>query len=407
MGVLLGQALMGTYRTGAIGHAKERILVGVGVGVFASALGPVTIASATQLKTALVFGALLLPLITLWRYAAGKLVRLAQRMGVGRKRTLIVGTDEAAWRMINHFRRRDESGLNIIGHLCDAGDSSPAAIGATDELPAMIERHDIEHVLVADGVEPDVYKRIASESLLRGATVGVISGLFDEEVARTSFRGVAGWPALQLRMSGAEMLQVAAKRSFDIVASSVILILASPVMAAVALAIRLDSRGPILFSQRRPGLGGRDFRMYKFRSMRCDAEAILAADPELTRAFLENGCKFPNGKDPRISRVGGFLRSSSLDELPQLFNVLLGDMSLVGPRPVLGPEFEQFGDLVSVILSVKPGMTGLWQVSGRSTVAGKDRAALDAQYVAGWSLALDARILARTIPVVWKGVGAR
>ena len=404
---VLGQGLLGTYRAGPFRRNRDRILAGIVVTCAVTALMPGAGSQpGPRLSTAVAFAAVLLVLVLAVRMSVERIVHFAHRNGIARRRTLIVGADEESWRVINHFRLKREESLHIVGHVCSEPANSPAAMGALSALPGLIEQFDIQHVLVAEELRSDVYEDLVRECLLRGATIGAISGLLDAEDHRTTFRDVAGWPALQLRVSRREMLEVMTKRTLDIAASACLLVLASPVLAVIALAVKLDSPGPALFSQPRPGLGGRQFRLLKFRSMRADAEAVLASDPELYQRYLDNDCKLPPGEDPRVSRLGRFLRGSSLDELPQLFNVLAGDMSLVGPRPVVGPEHASFGDLVSVILSVKPGMTGLWQVSGRSHVAGMSRAAMDVEYVSRWSLWLDLRILAKTIPIVFRRAGA-
>jgi lipopolysaccharide/colanic/teichoic acid biosynthesis glycosyltransferase len=198
-----------------------------------------------------------------------------------------------------------------------------------------------------------------------------------------------------------------AKRVMDIVLAVVLLVLTAPLVPVIALAVFVESPGPVLFRQQRCGRGGRRFAMLKVRSMRTDAEAVLHADQKLLAAFEANGFKFPDGEDPRITRVGAFLRASSLDELPQLVNVLRGEMSLVGPRP---PIIEQipvlYGSDDVYYFSVRPGMTGPWQVSGRSDLSQAQRRALDVEYVQNRSVRGDVRILARTIPAVLRRRGA-
>lgn len=199
----------------------------------------------------------------------------------------------------------------------------------------------------------------------------------------------------------------ACKRSLDVVASALLILLTLPLMLAIALAIRLESPGRVLFRHRRVGRGGVGFDLLKFRTMVPDAEArlerYLRTDPEL---LAEWSATYKLRNDPRVTRVGRFLRKSSLDELPQLFNVLAGQMSLVGPRAVVEGEIGRFGDLASTILSVKPGLTGLWAVSGRSDVGYEERARLEHRYVTEWGFLLDLRILLRTVPAVLRGHGA-
>ncbi|MGD9904529.1 MAG: sugar transferase [Vicinamibacterales bacterium] len=193
------------------------------------------------------------------------------------------------------------------------------------------------------------------------------------------------------------------KRFIDILASSLICVLLAPLLIVTVLAIKLGSPGPLLHRRRVVGRGGRAFDAFKFRSMRVDADQVLAADAELFAKFKANH-KLPN--DPRITPIGRVIRRYSIDELPQLFNVLRGEMSLIGPRMVTEPELEKYGPHVDTLLSVQPGMTGLWQVSGRQTTTYERRVQLDVHYVEHWSLLLDLRILLKTPLVVFRGEGA-
>jgi exopolysaccharide biosynthesis polyprenyl glycosylphosphotransferase len=217
---------------------------------------------------------------------------------------------------------------------------------------------------------------------------------------------VQGHPLVELTTPALRASHLVLKRALDVTLASLAILLLSPLLVALGVWIKLDSPGPMVFRQRRPGIRGRAFEMLKFRTMRMDAEAFLYADPVLHDRFIRNGCKLPLRDDPRITRVGRFLRRMSLDEIPQLFNVVRGDMSLVGPRPLVGPELENYGGSVPILLSVKPGMTGLWQVSGRSEIAFPERAEMDLEYVRSWSFMRDLWILIRTPPAVLLGRGA-
>jgi lipopolysaccharide/colanic/teichoic acid biosynthesis glycosyltransferase len=198
-----------------------------------------------------------------------------------------------------------------------------------------------------------------------------------------------------------------AKRTLDIAAVLPLLLVLLLVSPFVALAIKATSRGPVLFRQARIGRGGTPFSLFKFRSMYCDAEERLAADEELFEAYVDNGFKVPERCDPRITPVGRILRKLSIDELPQALNVLTGHMSLVGPRPVVPSEvFSLYGDDADAYLVCKPGLTGSWQVSGRSHVTHDDRVELDIAYAEGWTLWGDLVLLLRTIPAVLSGRGA-
>lgn len=212
-------------------------------------------------------------------------------------------------------------------------------------------------------------------------------------------------PAAPQAMRTASPTYLFAKRLLDIVLSLVALTVTLPLWLVVAVLVRCTSYGPVLFRQPRVGRGGRAFTVLKFRSMCSDAEARLQ-DPELYDTYVATGYKLPVAHEFRVTRVGRFLRRSSLDELPQFLNVLRGDMSLVGPRPVVPPELGSYGDLVDCYLGVRPGITGIWQVSGRSHIQFPKRAHLDRDYFHACSLRLDLAILARTPLAVLRGDGA-
>lgn len=197
-----------------------------------------------------------------------------------------------------------------------------------------------------------------------------------------------------------------AKRALDLV----IVVASAPVVIpfgfVIALAVALSSRGPVLFAQERVGLGGRPFKMYKFRTMHPEAERLLQQDARLLQEYVDHGFKVPAGHDRRVTRVGRFLRRSSLDELPQWLNVLVGTMSVVGPRPVVPAEVDNYGAQRNAYLAVRPGITGAWQVNGRSTVDYPERVEIDVEYVQSWSLVSDLRILAKTPRAVLTARGA-
>jgi lipopolysaccharide/colanic/teichoic acid biosynthesis glycosyltransferase len=197
------------------------------------------------------------------------------------------------------------------------------------------------------------------------------------------------------------------KRALDIAVTAVLILLFLPVFLVVALAVKASSPGPVLFRQRRVGRGGREFSILKFRTMRADAERQLRTDPQLHERFVAGGHKLPSAADPRVTKVGRLLRRTSFDELPQLLNVLAGDMSLVGPRPVERTQLDRdYDGFRGSYLALRPGLTGLWQVSGRSRIEFPERAHLDERYLASCGPWTDAKILFRTPVVVVTGLGA-
>lgn len=219
-------------------------------------------------------------------------------------------------------------------------------------------------------------------------------------------------PAERVRGSSHEtrqrLVERALKRLFDLSVSLVLLIALTPLFAVLALAVKCSSPGPILFSQPRVGRLGREFRFYKFRSMRVDSEHALASFLDSDPKAMELWRRYQKiDRDPRVTSFGHIIRRSSLDELPQLFNVLMGDMSLVGPRPCMVDQRELYGHQWAVYCSVRPGLTGLWQVSGRSKLTYAQRVALDTEYVSSWSFGLDLKILLSTVRVVITGDGSK
>lgn len=286
------------------------------------------------------------------------------------------------------------SGLRILGHAPDAASILEA-----------IESCDADAVAVSAGVQlhPQTIRHLGWELAARNVGLIMAPALTDIAGPRIHTQQVAGLPLIHVTTPTLEGGQRVAKRLFDLVVSGLLILVASPVMLAVAAVVRLDSPGPILFRQERVGIEGAPFRMIKFRSMAVNAEQRLA---ELSKLNEANGLLFKMKDDPRITRVGRFLRRYSLDELPQLFNIFTGSMSLVGPRPPLPSEVEAYEHDVRRRLLVKPGLTGLWQVSGRSNLSWQDSVRLDLYYVENWSLAGDVIILLRTVRAVFHSTGA-
>jgi exopolysaccharide production protein ExoY len=247
---------------------------------------------------------------------------------------------------------------------------------------------------------------VGSEGAPRGALRPLEEGRLSEASSWGAVVGSGDVPSGPSPL-GTSMASRALKRSFDLALALVLIIVTLPLMMVIALAIEAESPGPVFFAHRRVGKGGTEFGLIKFRTMVREAEARLQlhldADPAHMAEWNE---RYKLRNDPRITRVGRILRKTSLDELPQLFNVLLGTVSLTGPRAIVREEVERFGDYGPTIFSVKPGMTGLWAVSGRSEVSHRERALLEYRYVTEWSFLLDLRILVKTIPAVLLGHGA-
>lgn len=344
--------------------------------------------------------------LSAWRLLVSLSLRTAYARGIGCRRVLIIASHEQAEDVIGRFKSAREPQTKILGYIEADGSNSPHAIGSIDDISQILEQHNVDAVVISAHLGDSVFRRVVHTCFVHAVGVTVVPSTLTEIPSRVSSRDLLGLPMLELEPPTLHMFQVHVKRAIDILAGGIVLLIVSPLMLLVAAAIRLESRGPIFFRQMRPGLGGKVFPMMKFRTMRPDAEAVLMADPVLYQRYLDNDCKLPADEDPRISRLGRFLRASSIDELPQLFNVLFGDMSLIGPRPTVGPELRHYGEWKSIVLGVRPGMTGWWQVAGRSNVAYPERAHLDIYYVKQWSLALDFKILFMTLPAVFRRSGA-
>lgn len=287
-----------------------------------------------------------------------------------------------------------ESGLPILGY----GTDTASVLSAIDMCRA-------DAVAVSAGVQlhPQTLRHLGWELASRNIGLIMAPALTDIAGPRIHTQQVAGLPLIHVTTPSLEGGQRVAKRLFDVVVSGILIVLSLPLMIFIAALVRLDSAGPILFRQERVGMEGSPFQMLKFRSMVVDAEARLS---ELQERNEGHGVLFKIKHDPRITRIGNVLRKYSLDELPQLFNIFGGSMSLVGPRPPLPREVEAYEHDVRRRLLVKPGLTGLWQVSGRSNLSWQDSVRLDLYYVENWSLAGDLVIILRTVRAVFRSTGA-
>jgi exopolysaccharide biosynthesis polyprenyl glycosylphosphotransferase len=333
--------------------------------------------------------------------------RAAARIGLHhspglRQRTLILGSGDVAQNLVGRLQRHRELGLDPVGFIDDdvhrPGELGIPRLGTLDALADLIQFGRVDRVMIA-------FTRASHEELLHairvcrdaGVTVDIVPRLFEFLEGARSMEQIGGLPLMEIRQPQFSPLSRFAKRSLDVAGSSLALLALSPLLAVIAVAIRLDSRGPVFFTQRRSGRNGSFFTLYKFRSMRVDSTVLVRDDGAIVKT----------ADDSRITRVGRFIRRFSLDEAPQLLNVLKGDMSLVGPRPLVAAEHEALNeDWQARRADLRPGLTGPWQVSGRSHIPFQDMIKFDYQYVAGWSLARDLEILLATLPAVISGRGA-
>ncbi len=333
-----------------------------------------------------------------------ELVRFVTRSklteGKYRRRFLLVGTRDETTRMKFDLKKHSQEEIELILER-DLGEM------AISELVELLHEHSINGVIVgARYANFEQVEQVIHACELEGVEVLLVAEFFRPQISRTSFDDFYGRPVLVFRTTPGGSWQMVLKQVLDFVLALLMLVLLLPLFVLVGLLIKITSPGPILFRQERSGLNGRPFTMYKFRTMVTNAEQLkheLAAMNEMS------GPVFKVTNDPRVTPIGRALRKFSLDEFPQLYNVLRSEMSLVGPRPLPVDEVKRFHDLAHRRrLSVKPGLTCLWQVRGRNNVCDfRDWVRLDLEYIDNWSFWLDLKILCRTVPIVLTGSGAR
>jgi exopolysaccharide biosynthesis polyprenyl glycosylphosphotransferase len=301
----------------------------------------------------------------------------------------------------------EKNGFRVVGFLDTNNPPCGSAAGQFHDLDAVLHELNVDTVVFCGQASEQTFARVVKTVTAAECRLLTAGRTFELAGVKPSVLWRRGQPFIELRAVALRGQQLMLKRALDMVCSGIALVLLGPLMAVLAIAVRLESRGPAVFGQARLGRHGRVFKCLKFRSMYTDAEQLLRSDPELYDLYVKNDFKLPEDIDRRITRLGRFLRRTSLDELPQLWNVFRGDMSLVGPRPIVVEELRQHYDNEEpLFLSLKPGITGAWQVNGRSSVAYPARAALELEYVQSWSLGKDLSILARTVPAVLTQRGA-
>ncbi len=340
------------------------------------------------------------------RLIARRVFTKLRRSGRISRRVIIVGTGSDAVSLLHATQRRPDLGYEAVGFTGDpAGERGGVGVlGSLDDTLEVVERTGATGaILSVASLEPGVVNRLTRTLTDAGCHVALSSSLHDIDISRTRSQAFDGRLMIYVEPTNRSRLHLFLKRAFDTVLAGLVLLLTLPIVAIAAVAIKLDSRGPVLFKQVRVGKDGELFEMFKLRTMVRDAEALRA---ELEDDNECSGALFKMRSDPRVTRVGRFLRKSSIDELPQLWNVMRGDMSIVGPRPALPAETEQWTADLHDRLRVLPGITGMWQVSGRSEADFELYRRLDLYYVDNWSLTHDIKIVLKTIFVVLTGNGA-
>jgi exopolysaccharide biosynthesis polyprenyl glycosylphosphotransferase len=394
-----------------IGSDEFRKVLNAGLSLTAG-LAILSYAINTELSRAYLL--LIMPALTI----VDLIVRQVLRKRLHRQRTMgrcmdtvvAVGPEMAVADLVRELQRGTYHGLTVVA-ACLAGESDRREVagipvfGGFEDVVSAVLRSGADTVAVLSSSEIDGIRlrQLAWELEKTGTGLCVAPALLDVAGPRTTVRPVAGLTLLHVDHPELSGPRKVLKGAFDRVMAAIALVMLAPLMVVLAMAIRLSDKGPALFTQIRIGRHGRPFKIYKFRTMVVDAENRAA---EL-RSYNDNdGVIFKMRRDPRVTPVGARLRKWSLDELPQLINVFRGEMSLVGPRPALPDEAERYADHVRRRLVVKPGLTGMWQVNGRSDLSWDESVRLDLRYVENWSFALDLQILWKTFSVIFRGAGA-
>ena len=336
--------------------------------------------------------------------------RYVRSHGFNYRTVLIVGTSDAALRIADSIRGHRFWGFRVLGFIRNGHaweESWPSyypILGEVGDIPRIVENHVVDDVIFAvHRRELDRLEDLFLSLQEQGIRTRFAMDLFPHTRARVELEELDGMPLLSFATTPTSQLQLMLKRGLDVALASFLLLLGMPMAGLIALTIKLTSGGNVLFRQTRCGLNGRSFTLYKFRTM---VEGAEGRRGELLHLNEMNGPVFKLRRDPRVTRLGKFLRRFSLDELPQLWNVLRGDMSLVGPRPPIPEEVAQYQRWQRRRLAMKPGLTCLWQISGRNNIDFDRWMQLDLEYIDSWSPMLDLKILLKTVPVVLSGKGA-
>lgn len=361
-----------------------------------------------ELPRIVAFWGLAVVLVSVGRSAARAICR---RQPSYVQRVLVVGAGDVGQRIARKLRKHPEYGLELVGFVDNEPVSRSLAttedvLGEPERLPELVEALDVERVIVAF----PLHEHDRTLELLRALTeqdvqVDIVPRFFELLSSGNELHALEGLPLAGVTPPRLPRSSQLLKRAMDVAGSALLLVLLAPLFALVALATKLDSPGPVFFRQVRMGFRGETFRIWKFRTMVVDADERKDGVRHLNMHAVPGGDArmFKAPDDPRVTRVGKILRRYSIDELPQLLNVLRGEMTLVGPRPLILEEDRHVEDWARRRLSLKPGMTGLWQVLGRSAIPFDEMVRLDYQYVTGWSIFGDMRLLLRTIPIVAGG----
>jgi len=348
-------------------------------------------------------------ILCLGRLIASVVMGLLYRLGIAETRLLVVGSGRLGKMIMQHIAANPNLGYALVGFLHDM-EAPPSdfgrfkMLGTLEDLGLVIRSMQVDEVIIA--LPAHLHQQcIRTVRLCErvGASFKLVPDLYELSLSRIDMEAVEGIPLIGIKQASLNSVQRAIRRAVDILVAILLIVLGSPLWLCIALAIRLDSPGRVIYKTTRIGLNGKPFKMYKFRSMYNGSDKLKAT---LMAQNEAQGPLFKMRDDPRITPMGRFLRRRSLEEIPQLINVIRGEMSLVGPRPPLPTEVTQYEEWQKGRLAIKPGITGLWQVRGRSDISFDEGVLMDLYYIENWSLRLYFQILLRTIPAVILSRGA-
>ncbi|TVR84320.1 MAG: sugar transferase [Rhodospirillales bacterium] len=408
-------ATLGLYKSRRFGSRVKEAALLIGVTTAATAVlslvGTLSSLPFAEAAFAITFWVGLTAAIVGGRMVVRLLLGILRSRGRNIRYAVIVGAGPRGQALAERLASQPRFGFRVLGFVDDEAHLKklPAicnALGSFDTLSRVLAHQPVDEVLIALPVRSNydnVYTTLKTCERL-GVAARLFVDFFDLDGTKSKMEAIGAALSVKLYTGPSAVCSLMCKRMIDVVVAAAALLVLSPLLFLIGLAVRLDSRGPALFLQKRVGQNKRVFKLYKFRTMVQDAEARMAALESLNEA---SGPVFKIAHDPRITRIGGFLRRYSLDELPQLINVLRGEMSLVGPRPLPLRDVERFEeDWHSRRFSVMPGLTCSWVLSGRSTLSFDKWVALDLEYIDSWSLWNDVKIFFKTIPAVFRGAGS-
>lgn len=404
--VLMGCASQDLYRTPRDRSSlDESLMVGKAVSVATMILVLfIFISGYKDVSRLLVIFSAALNLLALsgWRLLKRKAILRRVVSGVGASKVLIVGAGQTAGALEAWLRSNPQLGFSVCNSLTDDSPSPSGVFGSTSDLAKIALTEFVDEIFITLPLETELVKSLVLQAKELRLGVKIFPDIYDGLGWHAPLHMVGGFPVMDLHWQPIPTIGLAIKRFIDVVVSGVMLTAAAPLLLLIAFCIRLGSPGPAIYTSDRVGLKGRKFRCYKLRTMVVDADR---QKKDLRSVNERQGPFFKMSNDPRITPIGRWLRRSSLDELPQLWNVLKGDMSLVGPRPHPLDDYELYSIDHLRRLDVSPGLTGLWQVTSRKDPSFDTNMALDLDYIENWSLGLDLKILLRTIPAVCRAEG--